>query len=398
MRLIGTLKDEKAAQGFSQALTDRGIENQCEITSVTDWGNPEYRDRICRIWVTEEDRLEQALDLFQTFQENPQAPEFKHPIGLAEEALRPTLETLSGVKQRLERVQRTAAAMQPQPMGPVTLYMILLCCLLYFWGAILPSETQDVPGKFLNTSIIATSPVNKALLYDYPAAYELLDKFATLAREGKWTEDQAITAEGQQLLDQFAEMPYWKGFYHILVKYLRKENWRALLYAPTFEKISQGEGWRIVSPAFLHHDLLHILFNMLWLLILGKQMEERVGTWRYVLFCLLVGAFSNTAQYLMAGANFLGFSGILCGMLAYIWVRQSRAPWEGYQLQPGTFTFLTIFVVAMLGIQSFSFFSEVYWNGGIAAGIANTAHLSGALMGYLLGKTRYFAWRSATIT
>ena len=43
---------------------------------------------------------------------------------------------------------------------------------------------------------------------------------------------------------------------------------------PLFEKIRQGELWRLFTPCILHRDFLHILFNMIWVWILVKQIEE----------------------------------------------------------------------------------------------------------------------------
>ena len=69
----------------------------------------------------------------------------------------------------------------------------------------------------------------------------------------------------------------------------------------------QGEVWRVLSPVFVHQDIFHLVFNMIWLAMLGRQMEKRLGGFRYVVFIALVGIVSNTAQYFMSGSNFMGF-------------------------------------------------------------------------------------------
>ena len=106
-----------------------------------------------------------------------------------------------------------------------------------------------------------------------------------------------------------------------------------------FEKIRQGEVWRLFTPCLLHFDFLHILFNMAWLWILGKQIEERIHWKKLGLLILIVGIVSNTAQYLVSGPSFLGFSGIVVGMAGFIWMRQRNAPWEGYPLSRIVFCF-----------------------------------------------------------
>jgi murein DD-endopeptidase MepM/ murein hydrolase activator NlpD len=42
------------------------------------------------------------------------------------------------------------------------------------------------------------------------------------------------------------------------------------------EKISQGQVWRLFTPCLMHRDFLHILFNMVWVWLLAKQVEERM--------------------------------------------------------------------------------------------------------------------------
>lgn len=134
---------------------------------------------------------------------------------------------------------------------------------------------------------------------------------------------------------------------------------------------------------------------MLWLIVLGKQLEQRIKPWRYILFILFIAIISNTAQYLMSGPNFIGFSGVLCGMLAFIWVRQKTAAWEGYQIDRMTLIFMLIFILSMTGIQLLSFLLEKSLDWAISPNIANMAHLTGGLTGYILGRLNFFSWRHA---
>ena len=86
---------------------------------------------------------------------------------------------------------------------------------------------------------------------------------------------------------------------------------------------------------------------MIWLAVLGRQMELRLGGFRYLLFILITGIISNIVQYMMSGPNFLGYSGILCAMLSFIWVRQKKAAWEGYVLQDSTMGFMLLFLITI---------------------------------------------------
>ncbi|MBS0654859.1 MAG: rhomboid family intramembrane serine protease, partial [Verrucomicrobia bacterium] len=144
-------------------------------------------------------------------------------------------------------------------------------------------------------------------------------------------------------------------------------------------------------PIFLHNDILHLFFNMIWLLVLGFQIEARMKPWKYILFIVIIAATSNTAQYLMTGPNFIGFSGVVCGMVTYIRARQKIAPWEGYQMSSTTFAFICFFIGILAVLSLATFLLDVFENVSFLIGIANTAHLVGASIGYILGRISFFS-------
>src|SRR5690606_11843400 len=145
-----------------------------------------------------------------------------------------------------------------------------------------------------------------------------------------------------------------------------------------FARIRQGEIWRLISPVVLHSDLLHILFNMLWLWYLGRPIEHRIGPMRTLLLSLCVGVGSNTIQYLMTGPFFIGYSGIITGLAGFIWMRERKAPWEGYPLNKSTIFFLLFFIGAIFLLQVVSFCLQIFSSIKFAPSIANTAHITGA--------------------
>ena len=58
--------------------------------------------------------------------------------------------------------------------------------------------------------------------------------------------------------------------------------------------VSNGDWWRLVTSGFLHAGLLHLLFNMFILYILGTMLEPVVGRMRFALIyfvSLLAGSF-----------------------------------------------------------------------------------------------------------
>lgn len=377
MRLIGTLYTTQEAESFSQFLKSKGISHQMETHQNSDWGSPQYGNIETHIWINDEDQLEAAIEWLRLFQNDPDQPFFAYstspsPLSLTEEYIK------TGSKGKKNKI-----AWDKQPLGWITRMLLAACTLLLVFSDLLaPKISTQVNPNLLS---IYTSPIDKALLYDYPLRYELIDRFIRLYGVDD-VKAKDIPSEGKVLLNTIKETPIWQGLYETFISGADNQ-------APLFEKIRQGQMWRLFTPALLHADIFHLFFNMLWLIVLGKQIEQHLSASRYILFLLIVGVFSNTLQYLSSGPNFVGFSGILCGMLTFIWARQTHAPWEGYQLNRMTYLFMMIFIVGMALTQLLSFLAEKFFGWNIAINIANTAHLSGAFIGYLLGRMNIFSWR-----
>jgi GlpG protein len=86
-------------------------------------------------------------------------------------------------------------------------------------------------------------------------------------------------------------------------------------------EVSRGQVWRLLTPIFLHMNLMHILFNMMWFKDLGYLLEHQYKKEFLIIFIVGTGVFSNILQYFVSGPNFGGMSGVLYAMLGFIWVR-----------------------------------------------------------------------------
>ena len=322
-----------------------------------EYGIPQYR-----FWILEEEQFTQAEEIMHKVQA---APLPYTPL---------TSVTL---------------AMPNKTQASLNSFLILICIFCFI---VTLFTTPHFEGSAPPFGSLMMSPLNQTLLYDFPKAYALLSELVDTYGMEKLDHAQQLPLNGQRALQQFMDTPFWQGIYTPLVTYLQggDSKWEA----PLFEKIREGEVWRLITPIFLHADILHILFNMMWLYILGRQIELRAGPIRYLALVALAAVFSNTAQYLMSGPNFIGFSGVIATFLTYIWQRQKIAPWEGYQLQPITFQVIWLFIGGLLALQTVSFFTEIFLNQSFTPRIANTAHVAGALFGVLAGKTSVFINKS----
>ena len=138
----------------------------------------------------------------------------------------------------------------------------------------------------------------------------------------------------------------------------------------SLSEVYSGQVWRLVTPIFLHFMVIHILFNMMWLWDLGGAIENNQSSGFTLFFVISVGILSNVIQYLSHGPAFGGMSGVVYGLLGYIWMR-SLKPASGYIMNRTILILMLIWLV--MGFT------------GILGSIGNAAHLSGLMIGIAYG-------------
>lgn len=335
MREIGTLAHENEARRFTNFLGTQGIMSRCEVAFEPGTGQMTYQ-----IWVQEEDRLEEAKQAFAEFEKNPSHQKFDAPEPPPQEVE--------------ETVALTEEDKPTHRFHSYATYFFIVVCVFAFFISVLQKLEQTEEARTMGV----LAPIERNWMYDLPSQ----------------------------------SSPYWQGIYGWILAKIKGEP-TSTVEGPLFEKIREGQIWRLFTPCLLHKDLLHILFNMLWVWYLGRPIEQRIGPFRMILFTLIAGVGSNTCQYLMGGPFFIGYSGIVTALAGFIWMREKVAPWEGYPLNRSTILFLLIFILAILGLQIVSFFLQIFTSYSFAPNIANTAHIAGALIGALLARGRFFAQR-----
>lgn len=91
-----------------------------------------------------------------------------------------------------------------------------------------------------------------------------------------------------------------------------------------------GEWWRLVTSFWLHHDVVHLAFNLYALAIVGPVVEKLFDGKKAALIYLLSGAASMGVSHLwyLATGNLLvtsgGASGAVCGLIGAAWVGARR--------------------------------------------------------------------------
>jgi len=146
-----------------------------------------------------------------------------------------------------------------------------------------------------------------------------------------------------------------------------------------------------LTAMFLHGGWLHLLGNMLYLYIFGDNVEDLLGSGRYLIFYLLCGAASFGAQILLQHNSMVpnvGASGAIAGVLGAYMLLFPRA--RVVTLLP-LFLFWPIVEIPaffFLGIwflmQFFSGAASLGRSDALAGGVAWWAHIGGFLAGMIL--------------
>jgi len=141
--------------------------------------------------------------------------------------------------------------------------------------------------------------------------------------------------------------------------------------------VLRGEGWRLVSPIFIHMGWVHLVFNMLMLVSVGAAVERVIGSWAIALLVLGLAVISNTAEAVFGpGLHFGGMSGVLYGLAGFSWVMGMVAPQRGLQIDRNTALILVGWL--LLGV--------LMDQPDLGVRMANWAHGVGLAAGVLAGK------------
>jgi len=145
----------------------------------------------------------------------------------------------------------------------------------------------------------------------------------------------------------------------------------------------------LITHMFVHGGWLHVIGNMLYLWIFGDNVEDRLGSLRYLGFYILCGIAAAVGQGLIAPAPMVGASGAVAGVLgAYLFL------FPGSRVR--TLIFLGLFItivqlpaIVVIGlwivVQVLSGLAELRMSdAGAPANIAFFAHVVGFIAGILL--------------
>lgn len=161
--------------------------------------------------------------------------------------------------------------------------------------------------------------------------------------------------------------------------------------------VLQGQVWRLLTHAFLHStaDFWHIFFNLLFLWWFGRQVEERLGSREFLTFYLFSAVFAGLAFF---GASLAGMHGELVGpegnhlhavgasgaVMAVLMLSALYYPSQIVYVMYVIPVPIWLVIAYLIGRDAFDFLGKAQH------GIATSAHLGGALFGFLYYR---YEWR-----
>lgn len=307
MRQIGTVTAESDRQRITDYLLTLGIKTQSE---------PAAEGFI--LWAFDEDRISEARQVVGEFLADPSDQRYD---SAAKEAANLRHQAAAAVRRSRALVQRFDDGWRHTARRPgVTLVLIFL-------------------------SILVTA---------------LTRMGSPIAEEVAIDQVEARLSEAPNLLVQRV----------VFTRFYDVAGTNSYFYPALFEPNSPllaGELWRLVTPAFLHFSLIHILFNSTSFYSVGSLLEKRYGSPWLLWFFLVSAIGSNLVQYLMDGPRFGGLSGVVFAVFGFAWIRGKCDLSAGFRLHPK------------------SVFMMIFWllicTTGAAGPIANGAHFAGFLIG-----------------
>lgn len=145
----------------------------------------------------------------------------------------------------------------------------------------------------------------------------------------------------------------------------------------------------LISFMFIHGSFWHLLGNMWSLYIFGDNIEDRLGSFRYIIFYFLCGIVSGLFHMILniySNIPTIGASGAIAGIMGAYFLLFPNS--KILTLIPILFIpfFIQIPAYFFLGIWLFLQFLSAAGTSGAAGGIAWWAHIGGFISGMLFLK------------
>jgi membrane associated rhomboid family serine protease len=158
-----------------------------------------------------------------------------------------------------------------------------------------------------------------------------------------------------------------------------------------YADVAQPMKWATpVTSLFLHGGWFHLIFNMLFLWLFGDNVEDRLGSARFIFFYFLCGFAADFAHIMLNPSSAIpaiGASGAIAGVMGAYMVLYPTARVRTLIIFFPFIRVVTIpaivYLILWFGIQILSQVATSAMDTG-GAGVAFGAHIGGFILGMLL--------------
>ena len=158
-----------------------------------------------------------------------------------------------------------------------------------------------------------------------------------------------------------------------LLSFILGDNLMVGLFANYGPAVEAGQIYRLFTSVFLHISFFHFLFNMYALYIIGPQIENFFGKWKYLIIYLGSGLVGNLLSIVFNLGTFsLGASGAIFGLLGSL-------IYFGYHYR--------VYLDSVIKSQIIPLIFLNLCIGFMFTGIDNAAHIGGLIGGVLFSWT-----------
>lgn len=330
MRLIGNVESKQHADRITAFLITREISTHCEQEGEK-W----------EIWVRDEDAIDPAKAHLAEFNANPDDVKYREAVDVAQKIAREKEKKLQEAKANYVQMTTDRWNAPITKVAPFTVALIAICAVVGLFLTNLGKDHHGSTFRALAFCSISSAEANKIIE----------------AANGGESAPRSTVGAGS--FDNRLRLA----------------------------SIAKGELWRSITPIFIHHGIWHLLFNMYWLVIFGKQIEYRYGSFWLAVLVVLTAVPSNMAQCLVPGEwdgapiinmgnhwtiGLGGMSGVLYGLFGYVWMKMIFDPKSGLYVSMTTAAILLIWMVACM-------------HPSFPINIGNWAHGIGLLAGVTIG-------------
>jgi len=129
------------------------------------------------------------------------------------------------------------------------------------------------------------------------------------------------------------------------------------------------EYYRLITGAFLHADIIHLLFNCYSLYVIGTQMESFLGKWKFLIIYFVSAITGSLFSIVLTSGASIGASGAIFGLMGSLL-------YFGYHYRVYLGSVLKSQVIPLIVINLLIGFT--------VSGIDNFAHIGGLIGGVLI--------------